>query len=363
MRAIPHFNAGQNPRRKDWKYLSTDQISTRVEARFFEPGSWDGVSCRLCPALCSIAPSRSGACGVRTNRGGKLYVDLYGKTASREILSADELPLFHYKPDLSWLRVGGKGCTMRCPFCNTYKFSQSGAVRTAAASVDVLVMQAIEGGARGISFGVSEPAPMHEFIFDVFTAARAAGLETHIATSGMWSTAALRELAPLVTAATIGLKGFDNDFYQRIVGGDLPTVIGNIDLLMTIGVHLEISWVVIPGRTDHPSQPQLLFDVLDKHDSKPTILLLPYEPDFAWKSESHAATEPEMLAFRGAFSSYAGWVYDLHPLGSGMNTRCKGCSRTLVRRGVARQVTTTDAATGKRSKTCACGLAAPYVVE
>lgn len=334
----------------------------RVEARFYEKMSWDNVTCHLCPHRCSIVPSRTGICGVRGNRDGVLYVDTYQHVSQTEVLSADDLPLFHYKPSISWLQLATRGCTMRCPFCNTYRFSQTGGVRSFRLTIEEIIAKARADRCQGISFGVNEPAPAHEFVFDTFKAARAAGLETHVATGGMWSREALRELTPFLSAATVGLKGLDASFLTGTLGSNKEAVLGNIDLLLTRGVHVEITWLVIPGLTDDAAQASDLRSRLSMHENPPPIILLPFEPGFTWR-EPAPARLAHLRQFHKFFIGYAAPVYEFHADSTAMNTLCTNCGRPLIRRGIAGLIITSVPG-GEPRKTCpACGTPVPYVIE
>ncbi|MCC5874892.1 MAG: radical SAM protein [Candidatus Sumerlaeia bacterium] len=333
----------------------------RSEARFFDRTSWDNVTCRLCPHMCSIAPSRSGQCGVRSNKGGTLHVDSWGKTTSIDHLYAENLPLFHYKPDINWVRLAGRGCTMRCPFCDTWKYSQVGGVRQSRMTPDEAISIARESGAGGIAFGVNEPAPMHEFIEETFNAALRAGMETHLATSAMWSQEPLREIAAVTSAFTIGLKSMDHDFCQTQLGCDLDIVLSNIDMLLTIGAHVELTWLPIPGHSDTPEETERLLTFLGRLRPHPPVILLPYRPDYTWGTTSRASTLKELRGISEQLSNHPGMVYILDPDSPEINTRCRGCGKTLVRRGMARMVITSER-NGEPLTACPkCGTPVPFV--
>lgn len=318
------------------------EIPIRSEARFFERTSWDNVTCRLCPHLCSIAPSRTGQCGVRSNKGGTLQVDSWGKATAVDHLYAENLPLFHYKPDINWVRLAGRGCTMRCPFCDQWRFSQVGGVRLTRMTPEEAVSIARESGAGGIAFGVNEPAPMHEFIEETFTAAISAGLETHLATSAMWSPDPLREIAAVTRAFTIGLKSMDHDFCQTQLGCDLNVVLSNIDMLLTIGAHVEITWLPIPGHSDTGEETGRLLQFLSRLRPHPPVILLPYRPDYTWAESTSLGAIQRLREIREQLSSHPGLVYIQDPDCAEINTRCQGCGKTLVRRGMARMVITSE---------------------
>ncbi|MBI1291634.1 radical SAM protein [bacterium] len=298
---------------------------------------------------------------MRTNRGGNLYLDLYGRLSHREPVYSDDLPLYHFKPGESWLQVGSRGCTMRCPFCNTWKHSQVAGSLAPPVSPEQIVEQAVAGRLSGISFGVNEPVHLHEFVYDTFVAAKQAGLHTHMATSGLWSEAPIREMAPVLDAVTVGLKGLNESFYQAELGGELPTVLEAITLLHALDVHLELTWLVIPGCTDKQGEAVALMDFLSRLGTAPPIILVPYEPSFTWSNEGNAATLEHLKAFRAHFKDYGNSVYEAHEDSAENNTRCMKCGRTLVRRGMARLVITSVPHTGRPKSECpTCGTPVPY---
>lgn len=275
----------------------------------------------------------------------------------------EHLPLFHFKPDLNWLLLGGKGCTMRCPFCNTWRHSQTGSVRTVRLEPGEIVQSAIAKRCKGISFGVNEPAPMQEFVQDVFVAGREAGLETHLATGGMWSSACLRELLPYTSAVTLGLKGLDESFLSKTLGCERGAVLEVLALLVALRIHFEVSWLVMPGITDSAAEAGRLREQLANLDTTPPIILLPYLPDYTWKDQARPATLADLQAFRRELSGYPGTVYELHPDSSEMNTRCGKCSRPLVRRGMAGLIITSHPHGKPKDKCPGCGTSVPYVVS
>lgn len=334
----------------------------RHPARFYEKTAWDNVSCRLCPHLCSIAPSRSGVCGVRSNRGGELFLDVYGKVTTADPTPAEAIPLYHYKPDKLWLRISGKGCTMRCPFCNTFRYSQTGGVTTRPAEPEELGLEAEQPSACGVSFGVNEPAPMHEWVEDVFRAVRDRGLATHLETSGMWSTDPFREILELTDATTIGLKSLDEDFMQQQLGADKSTILKNIKLLLALKKHVEIIWLVIPGRDEQRGIAELKL-IVQAAESPVPLILMPFEPSFTWRIADHAPADLHDL--KTAHEQFEGWpgpIYEHHPGSNCQDTRCAKCRRPLIRRGFAGLIMTPVPVKDEGKAECpGCGEPVPYV--
>ncbi len=335
-------------------------------ARFAVPGSWDSVSCQLCPHECTIHPSQPGMCGVRVNRNGTLRLELYGKVTHAEPVPSDTLPLYHYKPRMKWLLLAGRGCTMRCPFCNTYKYSQTGAVRARPLSAEDAVALASREGCAGISFGISEPAPLHEFVANVFAAAHESGLDTHLATGGMWSHEPFREILTLTDAVTFGVKSLDERFLQSTLGGDRSTLLTNVETARAAGVHAEVTWLCLPGLEEQFGGIERLAALCEARDggNPAPLVLLPYEPGFIWARERQdTATElREMESFHAeARHLWPGAVYIHHEDTAHANTRCAKCGKTIIRRGLTGiLVTTAESASGEECPSCRAPV--PWIV-
>ena len=56
------------------------------------------VKCTACRHYCKILPGKTGICGVRKNKDGKLYLLAYGKAAGVNIDPIEKKPLYHFLP-------------------------------------------------------------------------------------------------------------------------------------------------------------------------------------------------------------------------------------------------------------------------
>lgn len=311
--------------------MSQTAVPPRVAARFWEQGEWDSVHCRLCPHQCSIAPSRSGTCGVRTNRNGTLYLDTWGRIALRRAAQAPELPLYHFKPASTWLLLGLKGCNMRCTFCNTWQFSQTGGVRSEPMAPDAIVAAARAAGACGVSFGVSEPAIAHEFVSDVFKAAREAGLLTHIATSGEWSNEPFSEMLPLTDAVTFGAKGWNERFVAAECGGHMDLLKLNIETAIARRIHVEIAWLAVEETASLGEDASTFAAWVAERRPRTPVIVQALRKEYSWRG---GTTSPEVA--RAVFErmrQHLANVYIADGVEDAANTHCPNCGKTLVWRG------------------------------
>ena len=78
---------------------------------------------------------------------------------------------------------------------------------------------------------------------------RARGLANVLVSNGVAASAVVAELAPLLDAANIDLKGPGQDYYDW-VGGDFGAACATIRALHGAGVHVEATTLVVPGRND-----------------------------------------------------------------------------------------------------------------
>lgn len=57
-----------------------------------------------------------------------------------------------------------------------------------------------------------------------------------------------------VRAMNIDVKSFRQGFYDSLCGGSLSTVKRNCEDIHSAGVHVELTYLVIPGHNDDPEQ-------------------------------------------------------------------------------------------------------------
>ena len=62
--------------------------------------------------------------------------------------------------------------------------------------------------------------------------------------------AAAKEIYPLIDAANIDVKGFSEEFYKTMCGASLQPVLALVELIKKMGVHVELTNLVIPGKND-----------------------------------------------------------------------------------------------------------------
>jgi len=211
------------------------------------------VECEICPHHCKIEEGHVGLCKGRMNKGGKIISENYGKLTGFALDSIEKKPLFHFCPGSKILSVGSYGCNLNCPFCQNCDISMVGGedLETEVITCEEIAAKALNlrvSGNIGIAYTYNEPLIGYEFVRDCAKIAKEKGLKNVVVTNGYICEEPLKELLPLIDAFNIDLKGFTEEFYQKL-RGDLATVKRTIELA-TQECHVEVTTLIIPGEND-----------------------------------------------------------------------------------------------------------------
>lgn len=211
--------------------------------------------CGTCPRHCRLAEGQTGFCRARRASGGVVVPANYGCVTSLALDPIEKKPLAFYRPGSRILSVGSHGCNFRCPFCQNASISQSDGrdvpSRTVTPCELAEIAESLSATSRnaGLAYTYNEPLVGWEFVRDCAIEIRARGLANVLVSNGCANRSVIDELAPLIDAANIDLKGPSQDFYDWI-GGDFAAVCETIRTLHAANCHLEITTLVIPGKND-----------------------------------------------------------------------------------------------------------------
>ncbi len=312
------------------------------EALFYERADRNAVRCRLCPHECVVAEGRTGTCGVRLNRGGRLWALTYGRVAAAAVDPIEKKPLYHFYPGARTFSVGTFGCNLRCKHCQNWHISHRRASEAEAElsnlSPEELVSAAVAQRCSAIAWTYNEPSIWIEYVLEGARLAHRRGLRTVLVTSGVINPAPLRALLNHIDAYRLDIKGFSEDFYARLTGSRvLDTVLQNALTARQADAHLEIVTNVIPNWNDSDEQLGGLSSWIAQNLGPETPWhVTAYHP-------AHQVTEPptpretlirarEIGAENGLKHIYLGNLPSLED----ENTRCPECGRTIIRRSALR---------------------------
>lgn len=229
------------------------------ESLFYKKLKEKKVQCRTCNHYCQIAPSNRGICAVRENRDGKLYSLVYGKVVAKNVDPIEKKPLFHFLPGTKSLSIATVGCNFRCFYCQNADIAQmpkenvlfrEGNVPGIDMTPEDIVNEALLIKTPSIAYTYTEPTVFIEFALETMKLAHRKKLKNVWVTNGYTSKEVLKEVLPHLDAANVDLKGFTEEFYNKICGAKLNPVLETIKAMKRAGVWVEITTLIVPGQND-----------------------------------------------------------------------------------------------------------------
>ncbi len=294
------------------------------------------VRCGLCAHRCLIQPGKYGICGVRPNISGKLYTKTYGRFSSVNVEPIEKKPFFHFHPRSNVLSMGGFGCNLNCDFCQNWDISQdrtgsTGAFRYSPRQILALLKK---HQCNGVAWTYNEPTMFYEFILETAKLLSKKGYFNLFVSNGYIETEPFNELAPYLDAVNIDIKGYNSRFYKTHCYSNIEHVKQTCLRVKRAGLHLELSYLLIPGMNDDPEDiDKYAAWVAEELGSDTAIHLLKFYP-------AHNMMEPEPTsldllertsnAFKAAGLNYV-YVNNIQAQKL-QNTVCPNCGEILIYR-------------------------------
>ncbi|MBM4429584.1 MAG: AmmeMemoRadiSam system radical SAM enzyme [Chloroflexi bacterium] len=224
------------------------------EAMHYERLSDGRVQCQVCFRQCIVTDGQLGFCSNKKNIAGTFYSLVHGRPCALQVDPIEKEPVFHLLPGSNIFCVGTASCNSRCKFCQNWEMSQRTLWQTVnyeATPPDVVEMaQALKCSA--VSFTYNEPIAFYEYMYDIASLAKEAGLRVVCHTNGTMLRGSLQQLLEKLDAITVDLKAFSSEFYQRVCSLQLAPVLATLTRAAKSSVHLEIVNLMIPGFNDDP---------------------------------------------------------------------------------------------------------------
>jgi len=210
------------------------------------------IRCELCPLRCRVGEGKRGYCRVRENRKGKLYSLVYGNLCVLDFVPIERIPFFHVLPSTTCFSIATVGCNFNCKCCQAWALSQASPEDVYSYDVppEAVIAKAGEMGARSVAYSYVEPAVFYEYAMDTSHLVNKSGLLNLMHSNGFINRLPLESLGKTLDAANIDLKGFSDVFYKELSGGYLTPVLETMKTLKSLGVHLEITNLIIPTKND-----------------------------------------------------------------------------------------------------------------
>jgi pyruvate formate lyase activating enzyme len=305
-----------------------------MKARFWDTAEGK-VACHLCPHECRINDGKTGICGVRKNMEGELIALSYGRASSLNVDPIEKKPLFHFHPGKEVLSFGSVGCNLGCLHCQNFSISQA---KIADVHLRDLTPEEVpelcrKSTCEGVAWTYNEPTMWHEFVYDASKLSKAKGLFTVFVTNGFINEEPLKKLAEVIDAANIDVKGFRDEFYRKICKARLQPVLDSVELAHDLGVHVELTYLIITGRNDSKEEIDDFVNWVAGIDVRMPVHFSRFHPDYLLNDVPSTPIKTMEMARDEAANAGLDFVY-LGNMAStdGENTKCPKCGSLAVRR-------------------------------
>ena len=300
--------------------------------------SEDGrITCDVCPHNCKLKRGQRGLCYVRGCEGDQIVLYSYGRSSGFCIDPIEKKPLNHFLPGTPVLSFGTAGCNLSCKFCQNWDMSKSRQMDTLAsqATPEMLANACVQTGCRSIAYTYNDPIIFMEYAIDTAIACREQNIRSVAVSAGFVNPEPRNEFFSYMDAANIDLKGFNEDFYRKLCGGHLRTVLDTLEYLVNeTNCWVEITNLVIPGENDHPDELKAMSEWIRDH-LNPYVPLhfTAFHPDYKMLDIPRTPLATLETARRIALDCGLKHVYtgNVAEISSG-STYCSHCNQLLIER-------------------------------
>ncbi len=300
------------------------------KGRFFTKEEHQRIRCVLCPHQCTLKKGTVGICKVRQGGDETIELPYYGGVSSLAVDPIEKKPLYHFRPGTSIFSVGFVGCNLRCPFCQNWEISQETEIPLRFLSPIQLCEKAEESSTGAIAYTYSEPLVHAEYLLDSMTEAHRRGLANVLVTNGCIQEEPAQEILSLVDATNVDLKSFSSDTYTTILGGNLEAVRRFITLAHGMGIHTEITTLVVPGINDTEEELLAIAEWIAQLSPHIPWHLSAYHPAYRYQAPPTSGTFLFSIATRA--QKILRYVYVGNLWANSNNTRCPVCGALVIER-------------------------------
>jgi pyruvate formate lyase activating enzyme len=306
-----------------------------MESRFFERIG-DSLRCTICPHLCVLSPGKRGLCNTKENQEGKIVDLIYGKLSALAVDPIEKKPLAHFYPGSISLSISSIGCNFTCPWCQNYGLSQSKIddIQTRYMEPESVVEIALAQKCTSISYTYNEPLINLNYIEDTSKFAWESDVKNVLVTNGYTHLPSFRQIIEYIDAANVDWKSFNQDFYKKHCNADLNKVLESTQFLYDNGVHVEITFLIIPDTNDAPHEVRSMAKFIVENLGPETPLHLSrFFPIYKFQHLPPTPLEKLMNAKKIAQMEGLQYVFVGNVRGGGEeDTVCPNCDTRVIKR-------------------------------
>jgi pyruvate formate lyase activating enzyme len=322
-------------------FSSSDNIGKYTREALFYELTPRGARCVLCPNNCMVTDIRKGDCKTRIFQDGKLLTQAYGNPFYVNTEKPEERSLYHFHPGSDLMSIGTAGCTLQCLYCNVYEVSQKSPVEVSHKQLfpAEVIAACNKIKIRQVAFTYTEPVAFYEYMVDTATLAKQQGIKTIITSNGYIHAGPLKKLIPLLDAAVIEVKAFNDNTYLKMTAGTIVPVFETLKMLRESPVWLEIFHLLVPGWTDNWE----LFEKMGKWLVDNGFQETPFHigrflPKYRLSQLKPTSYDEMTRAREVLLKSGLHYVYTAG-LEAGLDTLCPECHTAVITRNDSRAIT------------------------
>jgi pyruvate formate lyase activating enzyme len=197
-----------------------------------------------------------------------------------------------------------------------------------------VVADAGQAGCRSISYTYTEPTVFFEFAYDTARLAHENDLKNVFVTNGYMSGEAVTMIAPFLDAANVDLKAFNDDTYRQQCGARLQPVLDTLKRLVSQGIFVEVTTLMIPGLNDSPDElKQLAGFIAEQMGPATPWHISRFHPTYRLTDRGPTPVKTLEMARDIGISAGLQFVYTGNvPGDAGENTLCPGCGEMVIER-------------------------------
>ncbi len=306
------------------------------ESRFYEPLGDKTVRCIICPRMCVIKPGGRGFCNTKMNRDGRLVALTYGQLSAIAVDPIEKKPLAHFHPGSLAFSISGVGCSFTCPWCQNWHLSTAkpGELPTRYVAPGEVVAMARRQDCTSIAYTYNEPLINLDYVEDVARLAHKRGMKNVLVTNGYISKPALSRVVDVIDAANVDWKAFNEEFYRRYCSADLQSVLDATVEMKRRGVHVEVTFLIIPETNDSEEETRRMARYLvDELGPDTPLHLSRFFPHYKFTHVPPTPVQTLVNARRIAMEEGARYVYVGNlPLTEYEHTFCPACGKAVIER-------------------------------
>ena len=186
---------------------------------------------------------------------------------------------------------------------------------------------------KSISYTYTEPTIYFEYAYETTKLASQEGLKNNFVTNGFINQAPLEKIGPYLDAANIDLKSFSEDFYKKICGAELHSVLDSIRTYKRIGIWIEITTLVIPNLNDSPDELKQIAEFIAKLGKEIPWHVTAFYPTYRLTGQPRTSSRTLLEAREIGLQAGLRYVYTGNVPGEkGENTYCYSCGTALIQR-------------------------------